>query len=67
MIDEKKLEFDNEFGITEDELDFRFKEAVRIEKEIYRIKKHPTSEYDDEKGLSYILYPDGRREYPTID
>ncbi len=62
----KDLEYDEEFDMTEDEVMFRFREAVRISKEISRIKKQPTCEYDAEKGLAYLLYPDGRKEYPTI-
>lgn len=63
----KALEYDEEFDMTEAEVDFRFGEAVRIQKEIARIKKKPTCEYDYEKRMAYILYPDGRREYPTMD
>ncbi len=65
-IDEKtlaELEFDEEWGITETELDEKFNEAVRLAKELARIKKVPTCEYDAEKGKSYLLYPDGHREY----
>ncbi len=70
MTDEKmnaNFEYDEEFGMTEREVDFRFQEAVRISKEIARIKKQPTCEYDREKNMSYLLYPDGHRVYPTID
>lgn len=63
----KNLEYDEEFDMTEDEVMFRFNEAVRIAKEISRIKKNPTCEYDEEKKMAYLLYPDGRKEYPTID
>lgn len=66
MIDEKtlrELEYDDEFDMPESEVDFRFREAVRIQKEIAKIKKVPTAEYDNEKKQAYLLYPDGHREY----
>ena len=63
----KNSEYDEEFNMTEDEVMFRFNEAVRIAKEISHIKKLPTCEYDAEKRMAYVLYPDGRKEYPTLD
>lgn len=63
----KELEYDDEFDMPEAEIDFRFREAVRISKEIAGIRKQPTCEYDMEKEMAYLLYPDGHREYPTID
>lgn len=57
------LEFEEDLGITEAEVDFRFREAVRREKEKSRIMGKPTCEYDMEKGVPYLLYPDGHREY----
>ena len=63
----KNLEYDEEFDMTEDEVMFRFNEAVRIAKEISHIKKLPTCEYDAEKRMAYVLYPDGRKVYPTIE
>ena len=69
MTDEEKraLEWDDEWNISEDEVMHRFREAVRISKEISRIKGKPTCEYDAEKGMAYMLYPDGHREYHTFD
>lgn len=59
--------FDYELGISEEEVDFRFKEAVRLAKERKRIMGKPTCEYDVEKKAPYFLYPDGHREYPDFD
>lgn len=61
------LEFEENLGITESEVDFRFREAVRHAKEKSRIIGKPTCEYDMEKRVPYLLYPDGHREYPTLN
>lgn len=58
--------FDHELGMTEEEVDFRFKEAVRLAKEKSRIMGKPTCEFDRELMQPYILYPDGHREYPPF-
>ena len=58
-----KNELDYTCGISDDELTERFKEAVRIDEEIRKIKGLPTSGYDAELKKAYILYPDGRKEY----
>ena len=58
----EKNELDYTCGISDDELTERFKESVRIDEEIRRIKGLPTSGYDKDKGKAYIIYPDGRRE-----
>ena len=58
-----KNELDYTCGISDDELTERFKEAVRIDEEIRKIKGLPTSGYDVELKKAYILYPDGRKEY----
>ena len=63
----KTDEFDYELGISEEETDFRFREAVRLAKEKSRITGKTTCEYDREKGAAYLLYPDGHRVYPTLD
>ena len=64
---DKNDEFDYELGVSEEEMDFRFVEAVRLAKEKSRIMGKPTCEYDRERGAAYLLYPDGRRVYPTLD
>ena len=40
-----------------------FKESIRIDNEIRRIKGLPVAGYDDETDRAYIEYPDGRRVY----
>ena len=48
-MDEKiENELDSTCGVSDEELDRRFKEAIRLEIEIKR---------------PYLEYPDGRREY----
>lgn len=56
-------ELDSTCGVSDDELTERFKEAVRIDNEIKRIKGVPIAGYDREKKVAYLEYPDGRREY----
>ena len=59
----EKNELDYTCGISDDELTERFKESIRIDEEIRKIKGLPTSVYDAEAKRAYILYPDGRKEY----
>ena len=63
----KKDEITNELdlmcGISDDELTFRFQEAVRIEKEKCKIKKVPIACYDVEKKQVYLEMPDGTIKY----
>ena len=56
-------ELDSTCGISDDELTERFKESIRIDDEIRRIKGLPVAIYDDETRRAYLEYPDGRREY----
>ncbi len=56
-------ELDSTCGLTDEELTERFREAIRIDNEIKRIKGVPISHYDTEKKMAYLEYPDGRREY----
>ena len=65
MDKELDLSFEEDLGITEEEMEFRFREGIRRAKEKSRIMGKPTCEYDREKGMAYLLYPDGHREYPT--
>lgn len=58
-------ELDFTCGISDDELTERFKEAIRIDNEIKKIKGAPIAGYDVEKKAAYLEYPDGRREYAT--
>ena len=55
-------ELDSTCGISDDELTELFKESIRIDEEIRRIKGLPSAKYDAEKKQAYIEYPDGRRE-----
>ena len=50
-------------GLTDDELTERFKESIRIDNEIRRIKGLPTAKYDVQTKRAYLEYPDGRIEY----
>ncbi len=63
----KDIEYEYDLGITEAEMDFRFREAVRRAKEKSRIMGKSTCEYDEEKKVPYLLYPDGHREYLTSE
>ena len=56
-------ELDSTCGISDDELTYRFEEAIRIDNEIRRIKGLPVAKCDDETQRAYLEYPDGRREY----
>lgn len=56
-------ELDSMCGISDEELTIRFKEAIRIDNEIRKIKGAPVAKYDKETKRAYLLYPDGRREY----
>jgi len=58
-------ELDSTCGISDNELTERFKEAIRIDNEIKKIKGVPIAEYDEEKRTAYLEYPDGRRKYAT--
>ena len=59
----EKNELDYTCGISDEELTRLFKESIRIDNEIRRIKGLPIAGYDKEKGKAYLEYPDGRREY----
>lgn len=56
-------ELDSTCGISDEELTQRFKESIRIDDEIRRIKGLPVARYDIETKKAYLEYPDGRREY----
>ena len=62
MADEVDFD-DNIGGLSDDELTYRFKESIRIDDEIRRIKGLPVARYDLERRQSYLEYPDGTREY----
>ena len=56
-------ELDSTNGISDDELTFRFNEAIRIDNEIRIIKGLPIAQYDKDSKRAYLEYPDGKREY----
>ncbi len=56
-------ELDSTCGISDEELTNRFKESIRIDDEIRRIKGLPVARYEKETKRAYLEYPDGRREY----
>ena len=47
-------ELDSTCGISDEELTLRFKEAVRIENEIKKIKGVPIAGYDEEKRMMLV-------------
>ena len=56
-------DLDSMCGISDDELTFRFREAVRLSNEKKRIMKRPIAGFDEKLNKPYIEYPDGSREY----
>ena len=56
-------ELDSTCGVSDEELTQCFKESIRIDDEVRRIKGCPFARYDDETQRAYLEYPDGRREY----
>ena len=56
-------DLDRTCGLTDDEMTERFKESIRIDNEIRKIKGLPIAKFDKEKNKPYLEYPDGRREY----
>ena len=60
---DEKNELDYTCGISDEELTQRFKESIRIDNEIRKIKKLPVARYDSQTKKAYLEYPDGRREY----
>ncbi|MBE5863658.1 MAG: hypothetical protein E7295_12520 [Lachnospiraceae bacterium] len=56
-------ELDSTCGISDEELTVRFKESIRIDNEIRKIKGLPIAKYDKVEKRAYLEFPDGRREY----
>ncbi len=56
-------ELDSTCGISDEELSYRFVEAVRMENESSKIKGDPIQKWDEERKQPYIEYADGSREY----
>ena len=51
------------FGLTDEELDKRFREAVRLANEAKIAMGLPLAKYDAKTKRAYFLYADGTREY----
>lgn len=56
-------ELDFTCGLSDEELTVRFRESIRIDNEVRKIKGLPVAGYDDETQKTYLEYPDGRRVY----
>ena len=56
-------DLDHTCGISDEKLTELFKESIRIDDEVRRIKGLPVARYDDETERAYLEYPDGRIEY----
>ena len=56
-------ELDSMCGISDERLTELFKEAIRIDNEIKKIKGVPIADYDTEKERAYLEYADGTRQY----
>ena len=56
-------DLDSMCGVSDEELTYRFGEAVRIANEMKRIKGVPVAGYERDTRRAYLEYPDGRREY----
>ena len=56
-------DLDHTCGISDEKLTELFKESIRIDDEIRKIKGLTVARYDDETGRAYLEYPDGRIEY----
>ena len=54
---------DRMFGLTDEELDRRFREAVRLADEAKRAMGVPLPRFDADTRRAYLLHPDGAREY----
>jgi hypothetical protein len=54
---------DRMFGLTDDELDRRFAEAVRLANEAKIAMGVPLPKFDASTRRAYLLYADGSREY----
>ncbi len=56
-------ELNNPVELSDEEMDKRFQEALRIAIEIKKAKGVPIAKYDLERREPYLEYPDGSREY----
>lgn len=56
-------ELDSMCGISDEELTERFKQEIRIENEMKKIKGTPIAGYDIERKQAYLEFSYGRRRY----
>lgn len=56
-------ELDSMNGISDEDMTRLFKESIRLDDEIRKIKGLPVARYEKETKRAYLEYPDGRREY----
>ena len=54
---------DRMFGLTDEELDKRFREAVRLADEAKLAMGVPLPRFDAKTRRAYLLYADGTKEY----
>ncbi len=59
-------ELDFTCGVSDDDLTYRFKEAIRLDNEAKKIKGVPISGYDVQKKRAYLEYADGHKEYINV-
>lgn len=60
-----EIELDKTNEIPDEEMDKRFREALRIAIAIKKAKGVPIAKYDLERREPYLEYPDGSREYAS--
>jgi len=60
-------DLDHTCGISDEKLTELFKESIRIDDEIRKIKGLPVARYDDETERAYLEYPDGRMSMSKDD
>lgn len=56
-------EYDSVNGISDEEMTYRFHEAVRLANEHKKIKGLPIQKYDIDLKKPYLEYPNGDRKY----
>ena len=50
-------------GLSDEEMTFRFKEAIRLDEEKRTIMGLPNARYDEVNKKAYLEFPDGKRQY----
>ena len=49
--------------LSDEEMTFRFKEAIRLAEEKHTIIGLPNARYDEVNKKAYLEFPDGKRQY----